>query len=261
MRAVLAAVAMLAGCVELGVVSDGTTVSLGRPHAGKLLDGARIPDRGEGFFTRETWRRRGNRYGTDEMIDLITGVSRRMAARFPHRVVIADIAMPGGGPALAWHRSHQTGRDVDILFYYKDAAGRSIEADAMRVFDDKLKAKDGSGYSIDVARTWMFVRELLTANEATVQLVLLYQPLVDALIGYAIATREPELIIKKARLALKQPSKSAPHDDHMHVRIYCATNDRAYGCLDHGSTELLDLAEADQTVAPRLRRPALHRWR
>ncbi|MEO8214535.1 MAG: hypothetical protein ABI560_15140, partial [Myxococcales bacterium] len=33
---------------------------------------------------------------------------------------------------------------------------------------------------------------------------------------------------------IRQPSDSEPHDDHMHVRIYCDPNDRALGCSDHG---------------------------
>ena len=27
-----------------------------------------------------------------------------------------------------------------------------------------------------------------------------------------------------------------PHDDHLHLRIYCAADDRAYGCVDRGPT-------------------------
>ena len=254
---VMIALALLAGCAELGVVGDGTTISWGRPHGGIIVDPVRLPDSGEGFLTREQWRRRGNRYGTDEMIDLISGVARRMATQTSTRLVVADIGAKGGGPALAWHRSHQTGRDVDLLFYYLDANGRSVEADAMRIFDRNLKATDGTNYSIDVPRTWMLVRELLTAHEATTQHIFLYQALVDRLVSHAIATKEPEDLIAKARLALKQPGRSAPHDDHIHVRIYCAPTDRAHGCLDHGSMELLELAGLHAGPAPSIEIPRM----
>jgi penicillin-insensitive murein DD-endopeptidase len=247
---VLLVLALIAGCAELGVVGDGTTVSWGRPHDGVILDPVRLPDSGDGYLTREKWRSRGNRYGTDEMIDLLTGVARRAVVKNGVRVVIADIAAKGGGPAYAWHRSHQTGRDVDLLFFYKDAAGKPIEADTMRYFDNDLKAKDTSGYTIDVPRTWQFVRELLTAREATVQWIFLYQALVDRLIAHAVATNEPEAIIAKARIALRQPQKSAPHDDHMHVRVFCPVNDRAYGCVDNGPFDLLTMAEAEPPVPP-----------
>ena len=29
-----------------------------------------------------------------------------------------------------------------------------------------------------------------------------------------------------------QPSDSSPHDDHFHVRLYCAPDDLPYGCAD-----------------------------
>ena len=49
----LALVGILAGCAELGVVSDGTSLSVGKPSKGYLIDGVRLPDRGEGFLTRD----------------------------------------------------------------------------------------------------------------------------------------------------------------------------------------------------------------
>src|SRR5262249_31563645 len=53
---VLASVMALGGCVELGVVGDGTSISTGRASRGRIIDGVRMPDRGEGFFTRDAWR-------------------------------------------------------------------------------------------------------------------------------------------------------------------------------------------------------------
>ncbi|HEY0191548.1 MAG TPA: hypothetical protein VGC42_10545, partial [Kofleriaceae bacterium] len=75
------ALVMLASCAELGGFTDGTSVSVGKPSNGYLVDAARLPDQGEGYLTREVWRARDNRYGTDELIDLITGVARRMQRR------------------------------------------------------------------------------------------------------------------------------------------------------------------------------------
>ena len=114
-RVAVLALLLGASCAELGVISDGTSISMGKPQRGWLVDGARIPDKGEGFFTRSTWTSRGNRYGTDELVDLLTAVSRRMATRFKQRLVIADLSRKRGGEAYEWHRSHQSGRDVDLL--------------------------------------------------------------------------------------------------------------------------------------------------
>src|SRR5262249_11301890 len=89
----LALAAMLAGCAELGVISDGTSISVGKPSQGYLVEGARLPDRGEGFTTREVWLARDNRYGTDELIDLVIGVARRMHRQVPGvKLVVADLS-------------------------------------------------------------------------------------------------------------------------------------------------------------------------
>jgi penicillin-insensitive murein endopeptidase len=250
-RRALAALALLAGCAELGVVGDGTSISVGRPNRGRIIDGARIPTSGEGFFTREIWAAREQRYGTEELIDLLVGVSRRMARQVGGtRLVIADLSGRGGGPAYAWHRSHQSGRDVDLLYYMRDAQGSPMEADAMHVFGASGVARDGSGISIDIPKTWLLVKDLLTAPEAPVQWIFMYDPIAAKLIAHAESIGEPEVIVERARKAVRQPGDSARHDDHMHVRVYCSKEDRAYGCVDGGPMELLAEREAELQASP-----------
>ncbi|MBX3161977.1 MAG: penicillin-insensitive murein endopeptidase [Deltaproteobacteria bacterium] len=243
----------LTACAELGVVSDGTSISVGKPSKGYIIDGARIPDKGEGFFTREVWQQRGVRYGTDEMVDLLTGVARRMYEKVNRetRIVIADISKKGGGPAEQWHRSHQAGRDVDLLFYVRDARGKPMEPDLMRLFDkapdERLLAKDGSGITIDVPRTWLFVKELVTAHEAAVQWIFVYEAIAVKLVEYGTSINEPEAIIQRVRNTLLQPKDAMRHDDHMHVRLYCTPEDRRLGCRDIGS--MANLEEREQEHA------------
>lgn len=243
----LALVVLLAGCAELGVVSDGTSVSVGRASRGFLVEGARLPDDGEGFTTRDVWRARDNRYGTDELVDMLVGVSRRMQRQAPDvRLVIADLSGVGGGGGRAFHRSHQTGRDVDLLYYMRDASGHPFEPDAMHTFNGWARSTDGSRLAIDVPRTWLLVKELLTAPEAAVQWIFMYQPIAQRLIDYAERSGEPPALISRARRTVKQPSDSARHDDHLHVRVYCSAADRSYGCRDTGPMEML----ADHAAEP-----------
>jgi len=235
-----------AGCAELGVVGDGTSISVGKPNGGYLIDGARLPDRGEGYVTRDVWRERDNRFGTDELIDLVTAVARRMKAQVPGvKLVVADLSGKGGGERIAFHRSHQTGRDVDLLYYMRDANGQPFEPDAMHAFDARARARDGSGIVVDIPRTWTLVKELLTAPEAPVQWIFMYQPIALRLIEHAEKIGESEALVARARKACRQPGDSARHDDHMHVRVYCSGADRAYGCTDIGPMELLAEREAE----------------
>jgi penicillin-insensitive murein DD-endopeptidase len=239
MRWLALGIALLAGCAELGL-SDGTSISVGKPSNGYLLAGVRLPDRGEGFVTREVWRARNNRFGTDELIDLVTAVARRMHAQVPGvKLVVADLSGRGGGERAAFHRSHQTGRDADLLYYMRDAAGQPFEPDAMHVFDAAARAVDGTGITIDVPRTWALVKELITAPEAPVQWIFMYEPIAQRLLAHAQQLGEPEALLARARATLRQPGDSARHDDHLHVRVYCSIADQRYGCVDIGPMELL----------------------
>jgi penicillin-insensitive murein endopeptidase len=245
------AVTVAAGCAELGVVSDNTSISVGRPNHGYLIDGVRLPDDGEGFTTRELWLQRDNRYGTDELVDLVIGVSRRMATRVKDvRIVVADLSSRGGGGAFAFHRSHQSGRDADLLYYMRDATGTPVEPDAMHRLDGHGRAADGSGLVLDVPRTWELVKELVEAPEAPVQYIFMYEPIAGLLIDHARQRGEPEAVIVRVRKALRQPGDSARHDDHIHVRIYCSGSDRSYGCVDIGPMELLAEFEALHSTLP-----------
>ncbi|HEX8108643.1 MAG TPA: penicillin-insensitive murein endopeptidase, partial [Kofleriaceae bacterium] len=244
---------VLAGCAELGVVGDGTSISVGKASNGYLIEGARLPDHGEGFTTRDVWRARDNRYGTDELIDLVVGVARRMHRQVAGvQIVIADLSGRGGGERYAFHRSHQSGRDADLLYYLRDAGGQPFEPDAMHVFDAAGRARDGSGLTVDVPRTWLLVKELITAPEAPVQWIFLYEPLARRLLDHAARIGEPEAVIGRARKTLKQPGDSARHDDHMHVRVYCSPADRAYGCIDLGPMELLAERQAEPSPVSEL---------
>jgi penicillin-insensitive murein endopeptidase len=213
---------------------------VGRAAQGRLIEGKRLPDQGEGFLTRDVWKARGNRYGTDELLDLIVGVGRHMALDRGTRLVVADLSPPGGGRSSSlFHRSHQSGRDVDLIYFMRDAAGKPFEADAMHVFDRNGRATDGTGITVDIPRTWLVVKALLTAQEAPVQWIFMYQPIANLMLDYATGLGEPAELIQRARMACRQPNDSARHDDHMHVRIYCAKRDRLNGCVDVGQMDLL----------------------
>jgi penicillin-insensitive murein endopeptidase len=243
----LASASLGAGCAELGVVTDGSSISYGRPSRGYLIDGVKLPERGDGYTSREMWITRGNRYGTNELVELLKNVSKRMKKHVKDaRLVIADLSGNGGGAATKFHRSHQTGRDVDILYYMRDIEKRPHEPHAMISVDRTLTSKDGLGYTIDVPRTWKLVKELLTAQEAYVQYIFMYQPIAQQIVEHAQRIGEDPVIIARAIKACRQPGDSAPHDDHMHVRIYCPAEDRAFGCVDIGPLDLLAERETEK---------------
>lgn len=258
-RCFFVAVSLVVACAPLGVVGDGSSVSGGQPNRGFLLDGRRLADEGEGFVSPAQWRLRGLRYGTDELISLLTGAAREIAeANAPVRLAIADMSFPSGGPAYTHHRSHQNGRDADLLLYMLDATGRPYVSDRMTPLGDDGVATDGSGNRFDVARTWRLIRALVTSPERNVQYLFLNEPLIQLLLDHARDIDEPPWLIELARLALLEPT-GAPHPDHLHVRIFCAPSDLDVGCLELGNLTLLDKDFRGPSLPRQLESELLHK--
>jgi penicillin-insensitive murein endopeptidase len=240
MRALAVAIALCAtGCAALGVIDDGTSVSWGKPNRGGIINPVRLPDDGDGYRVPSRWSERGLRYGTQELVDLVVSISRRVAMDSPEtRVTVADLAWERGGPSQ-WHRSHQSGRDVDIVFFVTDAAGRHVDPEDMRHFDaDGVVIGEGDKQLFDTARNWMLVRAIIEYQGTPVLRVFIYDPLKQMLLDHARAIGEPEWLIARAAELLRQPADSAKHDDHMHVRIMCSPEDAAFGCEDYGQFEM-----------------------
>lgn len=241
---------LLAGCPRYGLVDDGTSVSYGPSNRGKLVNPAQLPARGDGYVIPPRWARRGLNYGTDELVALIIHAGRSLAAdSLGAELAVADLSRRRGGPS-AWHRSHQTGRDVDLLFFATDDQGHPVRMESMPRFAADGTAVVAAGQAMaqapagaasqttvlrfDVDRNWRLIRALLQNPIAEVQYIFVYEPLKQLLIEHARASGEPDELIAQASFVLHQPGDSLPHDDHFHVRIYCSQSDRMMGCYDRG---------------------------
>jgi penicillin-insensitive murein DD-endopeptidase len=247
--AAIAVVTALFGvaCAELGVMDDATSISVGPSNRGFILSAGRLPDVGDGFVVHETWRTRGLRYGTDEMIDLLIETARRMKSFRGGPLAIGDLSYPAGRDASPHHRSHQNGRDVDLLLFLVDAKGRPLPSLEMLILEpDGKVALPGvktefsavrqaaleAGAKLDTARTWQLVKILLSARATEVQWIFLSEPLILLVLEHARLQNEPDDLIANVRARMMQPSPKAPHNDHMHVRIFCSGDDVANGCSE-----------------------------
>src|SRR5581483_1225423 len=69
---------LLSACVAPGMLTDGTSVSMGTFNAGVLRHGKRLMPQGEGYLIPRLWRDRGASYTTDEFAAAIRRASRRV---------------------------------------------------------------------------------------------------------------------------------------------------------------------------------------
>ncbi|MFO0553533.1 MAG: penicillin-insensitive murein endopeptidase [Polyangiaceae bacterium] len=243
MRALGLAVASLAlaGCMGIpSALAPGFEGSVGLPHSGVVTGAVALPKQGRGY---ERYRDDGVYWGTPRLVSAIQRAAASVAIEAPGApLVIGDLSEQFGGKTDR-HRSHRSGRDVDILFYVTTPSGVSVKSPGFITFaadglatasaskgKGKGKAKGARYLRFDVERMWLLVKALVSDPETNVQWIFISWPLEGLVTEYARALGEDPEIIWHAEVVMKQPSDSAKHDDHIHVRLACSEDDLVHGC-------------------------------
>jgi penicillin-insensitive murein DD-endopeptidase len=222
---------------------------------------------GTGYVVHRDWRARDHRYGTQEMVAWLTALFADVSRADPDNVVfLGDLSGRQGGD-VAKHRSHASGRDVDIFFVASDRVGNPMhDLPAMIHFDSEGRAVRWSPAKpsaihepvpeavFDARRNWAVVRAMLSNRSVEVQWIFIHDALGALLIAEAEREGAPPEVVETARALLHQPTDSQPHDDHMHVRVFCTPTDRSFGCTDKGPKRWLKkhwkyLGRAEQAAA------------
>jgi penicillin-insensitive murein endopeptidase len=256
--------AAVAACAGPFGLSDGSSLSVWSHGNGYLVRGVALSERGDGYVVPSTWQQRGRRYGTRQLVEAIVRVARKVSRHRRGALLgVADLSDQGGGPALPEHGSHRNGRDVDLLFYTMDTRGRPLPPmDVMTRFtpsgvaivpahaprppsgapkgrspgrEKGRVASYGGERRFDDRANWALVRALVLDERVAVQAIFIHRALRQRLLDWATQSHEDPAVIAAAAEVMRQPSDAAPHDDHLHVRVLCAPEDRFYGCVDRGA--------------------------
>jgi penicillin-insensitive murein endopeptidase len=213
----------------------GDSVSCGHPNRGRLWGAVELAPYSDSYQIPITWRERGVRYGTRELVQLIARAASRVALAHPGSVLgVADLSLPDGG-ACAHHRSHQSGRDVDLLYYATDAAGAPVAPDPFmplynrhgiaRSSRSPTWARSVPERRFDLERNWTLIRVLITDPEVEVERIFVAPRIERMLLDYARASGEDDETFRRAQLVLTEPRRGERHEDHLHVRIACTADD------------------------------------
>ena len=182
-------------------------LSLGRASSGALVNGVKMPP-------GKHWELMGGGaiWGTQETIDYLTRAIEAVNRQFPtgtHKARIGHISAKGGG-ALSPHKSHQSGRDVDVSYYY--------ELPAKHLWYRRAHADN-----LDLPRTWAFVRALVT--ETDVEMIFINSSIQRLIKEYALSVGEDPTWLdsvfqvgSRHRWPLVRHARG--HDTHIHVRFY-----------------------------------------
>ena len=214
---------------------DSTSVR--NPNDGSLRGGVPLPLTAPGLRFNPG-RNQEARYGTVEMVRALVNAASRVdrdLGGLP--VTINDLSYERGGP-IPRHRSHQSGRDVDVLFYQLGPDAKPIES--VGAFFDRSGAgvdfrnladpSDDVALQLDIPRTWLFLQALIEDEDAQLQHIFVAEHLRALLLDYAGAQKAPAATV--ARFADMSCQPGYPHDDHFHFRFFCALDDIAQGCRD-----------------------------
>jgi LysM repeat protein len=197
-----------------------TGQSVGRTGRGKLVDGVQLPRDPAYYRRRPHWA-----YGAQHVIDHTRRAIASVRDAFPsvHRLAIGDISTPAGG-SIPGHKSHQSGRDIDIGLYFE----RTPEGYP----EEFIPAAAGK---LHLGATWALVQALWNASKLAggPQVLFLDYDLQGKLYQHARkkgvskkALREifqyPDGRWAKERFVKHEPK----HDDHIHVRYSCPPKDR-----------------------------------
>jgi murein endopeptidase len=167
--------------------------AIGKPYAGRLVDGVQLPAEGRHFWTydwglRTSPNRPWRRWGTDRLVEQLLDVLEAHRAAHPEapRVGVADLSRPRGGRfgknfGGLGHSSHQNGLDVDVLYPRRDGLERRAWSPALI---DRRLSQDLVDRFVDAGAVAVYT-------------------------GLRLHLRGPRKVVVKL----------AHHDDHMHVRI------------------------------------------
>ena len=211
--------------IALALANATRTQSVGRPQCGFLADPVELPE--HPAYHR---RRPELSWGTKATVVHVVRAIQTVQGRVPraHPLAVGDLSAERGGPLVA-HRSHQSGRDVDLGLYYFDPPP-AVPHRFVRATQENL----------DREATWSLLTALArtSGRPGGVEYILLDHDVQRLLFEWAL-----EHGVSKQRLArmLQYPRPpDAPvglvrhfpkHDDHLHVRFACPPDDAL--CIPH----------------------------
>lgn len=201
----------------------GRSQAVGLPQRGRLVNGEQFKDVAGTFM-----RRPDLAWGTNETVRAMKAAVAEVRRKHPkvHDLVIGDFSRKDGG-FLAPHKSHQSGLDVDLGFYFKGQpkAGPKSFLDAQRV-------------ALDLEATWTLITALVGQSEAAsnVEYMFIGYPVQKKIYDYAKDKGVPESKLEwifqypRGSRAMRGLIRHEPgHTNHIHIRFQCPNGDVA--CL------------------------------
>lgn len=186
-------------------------ISIGGPSRGALFNGVQVPESPLWHVVEPE-----HSWGAPEAIASIAKAIGRVSAEYPDSppLYVGHLSSRHGG-YLRPHRSHQSGRDVDLGYYYAGGPGWYARATAK---------------NLDRTRTWALVKAL--AGDPNVEAIFMDRSVQALLREQAEASGESPVWLEGLFEGQRRGGDHLirhewGHLTHLHVRFKCATAQHA----------------------------------
>lgn len=209
------------------VPTRSASMSYGFPSNGRVEGAEKISDSDYARVLPDRHRARCLSWGTQRLVRAIVKAGAVVASKHPGTppLGVGNIGRARGGSIRMYSRSHHAGRDADLSFYLIDSTGKPVASTDLLRINSKL---DG----FDVPRNWTLVEALLGDASIEVRWLFVTPSIKRALLEEGRRQGASTRLLARAAEVLHQPSDSSPHDDHLHLRIRCTTQEKRIGCRD-----------------------------
>jgi LysM repeat protein/murein endopeptidase len=197
--------------------------SVGRPNGGRLVGGILLPD-DKGYVKRRPYYCYGTSSTVFQVLRSIAAVQRSYPKL--HKLAIGDLSARKGGK-IPRHVSHQSGRDIDLGFYFKQRPKGYPE-----------EFVEATEKNINFDATWLLIKTLADSHGADGGVERIFLSYATQGMLYRMAKRKgvPQKVLSRlfqypngeynaTGIIRHEPG----HTDHLHVRFRCLHGDAA--CL------------------------------
>lgn len=193
--------------------------SVGHTNHGKLRRPSRL-SKGKGYFIRRAHRN----FGAAHTVAYTKRTIHSVRRQFPklHTLAIGDISAKEGGK-ITRHASHQSGRDIDIGFYFKRKPAGYPQSFIV-----------ATPKNIHFGATWKMVQEFVKLGKRPLGVEKIFMSYSTQRILYNMAKRrgvskavlDHTFQYPRGRFSSDGFIRHEPgHDEHIHVRFKCPPKD------------------------------------
>jgi len=174
-------------------------------------------------------------FATTALIDGLLRAVGAVAKAHPdgEQTLIGNLSKRNGGN-IPDSRTHNSGRDVDIVFFMERLDGRAVRPNNHHYGRDGLSRRSPKHFRFDIEANWALIEALASNQAMGLQWVIIEPHLELLMLKHAKAQGLSGAELRRYADLMTLPPYAGPHENHMHLRIQCPVADWQDRCQPTG---------------------------